>query len=98
MIQFADRFQFLFQPLVVVQPPLSLMPSVYRNADLLVLSPRVRDGEDANRVSLAASALGASLAMANDPAEQRAAQDLCRRGKFSHQFFSRSNHGLMLHS
>jgi hypothetical protein len=35
--------------------------------------------------------------MANDPAEQRTSQDLRRTGKFSQQFFSRSNHRLMLH-
>jgi hypothetical protein len=79
MVQFADRFQFLFQALIVVQPPLGLIPSVYRNADLLIFSPRVSDGEHPNRVPLAASALRASLTMANDPAEQRTPQDLGRR-------------------
>ena len=98
MIQFTDRFQFVFQPLIVVQPPLGLIPSVYGDADLLVFPPRVSDGEHPNRVSLAVSTLGASLTMANHPAEQRASQDLCRRGKLSQQFFSRPNHGLMLHS
>ena len=98
MIQFADRFQFLFQSVIVVQPPLRLIPSVGRNADLFVLPPRVSDGEHPNRVPLAARALGASLTMANDPPQQRAPQDLRRRRKFSQQFFSRLNHDLMLHS
>src|SRR6266568_6052434 len=74
--EFADALQGGLEFLVVAQPLLDERLLLCREADLLVASAGIADGQYPDEMALTASTGGAAGAMANAAAEQGAAEDL----------------------
>jgi hypothetical protein len=76
VVQFTDRFQSLFQTLVVAYPLLDLGALLRTNAELLRSSTRVGDREHPDRMSSSGPALRTASSMANDSPQQSATDNL----------------------
>jgi hypothetical protein len=76
VVQFTDRFQSLFQTLVITHPLLDLSALLGTNAELPRPSPRVGYREHPGRMSSSGSALRTASSMANDSPQQRSAHNL----------------------
>jgi len=76
VVQFTDRFQSLFQTLVVAHPPLNLNALLGTNAELPRSSTRVGYREHPDRMSSSGPALRTASSMANGSPQQSAACNL----------------------
>src|SRR2546430_12421538 len=78
MIQFTDRFQSLFQTLIIAHPLLDLSALLATNAELPRSSTRVGYREHPDRMSSSGPALRTALRMPNGSPQQSAARNLSR--------------------
>src|ERR1700733_7769887 len=76
MVQLADAFQVSLQLPVIAQPLADHRYLCRGKADLLGAAARITDGQNPDRVALAASANGAAGGMTDGAMEQGAAEDL----------------------
>src|SRR3989440_12291647 len=76
MIQFTDRFQSLFQTLIIAHPLLDLSALLATNAELPRSSTRVGYREHPDRMSSSGPALRTASRMANGSPQQSAARNL----------------------
>jgi hypothetical protein len=78
VVQFTDRFQSLFQTLVITHPLLDLSALLGTNAELPRPSPRVGYREHPDRMSSSGPALRTASSVANGSPQQSAAHNLSR--------------------
>jgi len=78
MIEFANRFDRLFQLLIIVQPPADLFNSLATNAELAGPPTRIAHRQNENPMPLAAGTFRTVLGMPHDTLEKRAAEQLTR--------------------
>src|SRR5437879_8011599 len=76
VIQFTDRFQSLFQTLIIAHPLLDLSALLGTNAELPRSSTRVGYREHPDRMSSSGPALRTASSMANGSPQQGAARNL----------------------
>ena len=76
VIQFTDRFQSLFQTLIIAHPLLDLRALLPTNAELPRLPTRVGYREHPDRMSSSGPALRTASSMANGSPQQSAARNL----------------------
>jgi hypothetical protein len=76
VVQFTDRFQSLFQTLVITHPLLDLSALLGTNAELSRPSPRVGYREHPDRMSSSGPALRTASSVANGSSQQRAPHNL----------------------
>src|SRR5438046_10326398 len=80
VIQFTDRFQSLFQTLIIAHPLLDLSALLPTNAELPRPSTRVGYREHPDRMSSSGPALRTASRMANGSQQQSAARNRSGRG------------------
>ena len=97
LIQFADFLQSGFQLAVVGQAAPYRSGLLGREADLANDAAGIADGKDGDRMALAASALGAAGAMADDALEQGAAEDLAGLGEAGEEAAAFADDLLVIH-
>src|SRR5437762_12442625 len=76
VIQFTDRFQSLFQTLIIAHPLLDLRALLPTNAELPRLPTRAGYREHPDRMSSSVPALRTAASMPNGPPRQSAARNL----------------------
>ena len=97
MVEFADALQGGLEFLVVAQPLLDERLVLCREADLLVASAGIADGQHPDEMALTASTDGAAGAMADAAAEQGTAEDLGSGGEGRGEFGAGFDNRLLLH-
>ena len=99
MIEFANGFESLLEPLIIAQPAPHLGNSFAAQAELARAPARIAHGENRERMTFAARAFRASPGMVADgPLQQRAAQNLAGHGEPFEQLPARRNGSLSSHS
>ena len=97
MIQLTDLLQSGFQLLVVGQTTPHESDLLLRETDLANDAAGIADGEDRDRMALAAGAFRAAGAMADGALEQRAAEDLAGLGEMGEEAVTPADDLLMIH-
>src|SRR6266436_675292 len=99
MIDFANGFESLLEPLIIAQPAPHLGNSFAAQAELARAPARIAHGENRERVPFAARAFRAAPGMVADgPGQQRAAQDLAGHRQPVEQLPARRDGSLLSHS
>src|ERR1700740_2133163 len=75
MIEFTDLFHLALPFLIVVQPALHHLPLLGSDAELLVPTSRISDGENRDLMTFAPLTTGAALAVKDGALDQRTAQN-----------------------
>src|SRR5437660_6686739 len=98
VIQFTDRFQSLFQTLIIAHPLLDLRALLPTNAELPRLPTRVGYREHPDRMSSSGPALRTASSMANGSPQQSAARNLSGVGKSLREAIAGIEDVLLVHS
>ena len=98
MVQFTDRFQSLFQTLVIAYPLLDLSALLGTNAELPSPSPRVGYREHPDRMSSSGPALRTASRMADGSPQQSAARNLIGIRELSGEPIAGIENVLLFHS
>ncbi len=97
MVELADRLDGALQLLVVVQPAPHLDNLFAAQAELPSAPAGIADGQNRDRVPLAARTFRAAPAMANDTLEKRAPQELSRDRQAAEKFLARAKGFCVFH-
>src|SRR5207248_9738577 len=97
VIQFTDRFQSLFQTLIIAHPLLDLSALLATNAELPRPSTWVGYREHPDPMSSSGPALRTASSMANDPPQQSAARNLSGVSESPGEPIDGAEHAHLLH-
>ena len=97
VVEFTDALQGGFEFLVIAQPLLDEGLLFLGEADLLVASAGIADGQHPDEMAFTASTDGAAGAMADAAAEQRATKDLGGGGELGSELVAGVNDCRVLH-
>src|SRR5262249_2682955 len=98
LIELADRFDRLLEPLIVVQPPANLGHPLATHTELPGAAAGIAHRQDRHRMALAARAARAARLVANDALQQRAAQQLPGDRQIFDQLLTRQKSSVSIHS
>src|SRR5205814_9298114 len=98
VIELADRFDRLFQLLVIVQPTAHFGNALAANTELAHASARIAHREDIHLVPFAARAFWAAARVTNDALEQRATQQFAGDRQLTDKLLARLKGSIANHS
>ena len=97
LVEFADLFQRRFQGVIVLQTLLYMGGLFLAETDLMHAAAGITNSENGDRMSTAAFAVLATLAVADGAVQQRAAQDVTGFGKPGQKAVALADDLLLIH-